>query len=126
MPDLLFGLSGKLQHWLVERRSLSNKQGANLPTVCGRGLGEGLAATSSLGTGCAGCSCVLVAIDLLCKRNVSGCCPRCLSLQIQLSKQDWGAMSSMSKHLLPDELLSEFRGTLVQEDCAMLRDAGRL
>lgn len=102
------------------------KQGANLPTVCGRGLGEGLAATSYLGSGCAGCSCVLVAVDLQCKRNVYGRCPRCLSLQIQLSKWGWGAMSSVPKHPLPDELLSGFSGTLVQEDSAMLCDAGRL
>lgn len=69
---------------------------------------------------------MLVAIDLQYKRNVCGCCPRCLSLQIQLSKQGWGAMSSVSKHPLPDELLSEFGGTLVQKDSAMSCDAGGL
>lgn len=55
----LFGLSGKLLHWLVEGRFLSCR-------VCGRGLGEGLAATSHLGTGCAGCSFVHVVWLLIC------------------------------------------------------------
>lgn len=111
---------------LAGGRKVLVKQGADLPTVCGGGLGEGLAAPSCSGSGSAGCSCVLVAIDLRCRRNMGGCYLRCLSLQIQLSKQGCGAMSSVSKHPLPDELLSGVSGTLVQEDSAMLHDTGRL
>lgn len=41
MPDFLFGVSGKLQHWLVERRSLSSREQTCPVCVAGLGWGAG-------------------------------------------------------------------------------------
>lgn len=143
MPDFRFGLSGKLLHssgetQLVEGGPLSGRE-QTCPlligdTLHGGGLGEGLVAPAYLGTnrpvrlGTYGALYTWVLVVWLLIYSARGMCviivSHLLFLQIQL--WCWEAVSSVSKHPLPDELLSQFRSTLVWEDSTMEHDIGRL